>query len=292
MGKRWHRIEPEKKGMAMNLAKLIPAILLSVVLASPLWGAPRYGDATIEQGSLTVVRGGKRLNFTQSQGRVPVEEQDLLRVGPSSRVLLNTPQKATLTLGSNAVMHVKPWEKRERRGFLSMLFGRVRSSVAQLTGGEQFSLKTATATIGVKGTEFDTTQDVNQNVWTFTREGLVEFFGLEGLAVDIPPGNISVIVNGGSASDPTTLPPLMQSLLESLDAVDPTSDAAGELPGGQELVDSGIVDQGQLDESKQEGGGTGDTGDTGSENVTGQSTDDAQQSSAAARAKLDIRFER
>jgi len=278
----------------MNLAKLIPAIVISLALAVPAWAAAPYGDATIEQGSLTVVRGGKRLQFSQGQGRVPVEEQDLLRVGPNSRVLLSTPEKATLTLGSNAVMHVKPWERQERRGFLRMLFGRVRSTVAQLTGGEQFSMKTATATIGVKGTEFDTTQDSNQNVWTFTREGVVEFVGLEGPPVDIVPGNISVVVNGRSATPPAPLPPQMETTVENLDAPEPTSNEAGELPGGGELVESGIVPETELQESQQEETTTTTSTetDTSTDSVLEQSLDDAQQSSASQRAKLDIRFER
>jgi hypothetical protein len=141
--------------LGMRSATTAGAVMALVMASSPAgWAASKYGDATVEQGSMTIIREGSAINVKASGQTVPVNEQDLVRVRDDSRVVLKTADRATVTLGANAVFQVQPWEQQEKKGLFKMLFGRFRASVAGLTGGERFNAKTATATIGVKGTEY------------------------------------------------------------------------------------------------------------------------------------------
>jgi hypothetical protein len=131
------------------------ALGLALIIASalPAWAQDKYGDAVLEKGTLTVVRGGQNLKFNKANESVPVFIDDLLRVGEDSRVSLKTREKSTINMGANAVFQVKPFQFQEKQGFARMLFGRFRSVVSGLSGGESVNAKTATAVIGVKGTE-------------------------------------------------------------------------------------------------------------------------------------------
>ncbi len=241
----------------MNAIRFAFALVVTFLLAVPLWGAPRYGDATIESGSMTVVRDGRRQQFTQQQGRVPINQQDLIRVGPKSRVRLKTTEKAIVTLGSNAVMHIKPWRRRQESGFLRGLFGKFRALVTGLAGAEKFAVKTATATIGVKGTEFTLAVSPAGDAWVTAIESVTELTGLEGFAQSVTPGTISVVIAGKPATAPAPVPQAMQTQVEDLDSPEPTAPEAQTLPGATEMVEAGIVTEADVEESKQEDGTTG-----------------------------------
>jgi hypothetical protein len=137
----------------MRVAASALGIALLIATALPVLAQDRYGDAVVEKGELTVVRGGQNLKFNKPNESVPVVVGDVLRVGADSRVVLKTREKSTISMGANAVFQVKPFQYQEKQGFARMLFGRFRSVVAGLTAGETVNAKTATAVIGVKGTE-------------------------------------------------------------------------------------------------------------------------------------------
>ena len=137
----------------MRFTASILGIALIIAIALPAWAQEKYGDAILEKGTLTVVRGGQNLKFSKAPESIPVFVDDLLRVGEDSSVSLKTREKSTINMGANAVFQVKPFQFQEKQGFARLLFGRFRSVVSGLTGGESMNTKTATAVIGVKGTE-------------------------------------------------------------------------------------------------------------------------------------------
>jgi len=137
--------------MRFTVAALGIALLIGFAL--PAWAQDKYGDALLEKGTLTIVRGGQNLKFAKANESIPVFVDDVLRVGADSRVSLKTREKSTINMGANAVFQVKPFQFQDKQGFARMLFGRFRSVVTGLTGGESVNSKTATAVIGVKGTE-------------------------------------------------------------------------------------------------------------------------------------------
>lgn len=128
-------------------------VALLALTASVVTAQDKYGDALLQKGELTVIRRGQNLKFNQANQSVPVFVDDVLRVGADSSVVLKSRDKATISMGANAVFQVKPFEYQEKKGFARMLFGRFRSVIQGLGGQESMNAKTATAVIGVKGTE-------------------------------------------------------------------------------------------------------------------------------------------
>lgn len=73
----------------MVSALLAGAVMAAAMVNGPaVWAAARYGDAVVEEGTMTIVREGQSLSFKASGQAVPVNERDLVRVRDASRVVL------------------------------------------------------------------------------------------------------------------------------------------------------------------------------------------------------------
>ena len=232
--------------------------LMLVLLGVPgaTLAATPYGEAVVEKGRITVMRDGKNMRFRKSATPITIQEGDLIRVRRKSQVLLKSREKATITLGANAVFHVQAWKAKEKSGFARMLFGRVRASITGLTGGERFNVKTATATIGVKGTGYRSAVNPRGDAMLITTENVVQFGGPTGGDQDVGINNISVVVNGRAASAPVLTPDVVAQVFsdDNLDSPPANSDAARGLPAEKELVEAGIIDQDDADEGKKDTG--------------------------------------
>jgi hypothetical protein len=217
--------------------------------------AALYGNASVVQGEMTILRAGQAMRYAQGDDGINVEEGDLIRVRNRSRVMLATVEKATINLGSNAVFQVKPFEKKEEKGLFRVLFGRFRAKISGLAGNERFNVKTATATIGVKGTEYTSFTTATGATGAGVTESQVTFIDNNGVTHEIPTGFFSLALNEG-AIDPIATPEELLGLItgDDLDSPPPGSPGANDIPGGQTLVDQGLIGGSQLDQS-----GTGDT---------------------------------
>ena len=230
------------------------SFLLTMIFlfGSGAMAATQYGNAVIEKGSMTVVREGRSLKFDQVDQEIPINEDDLLRVRPNSLVILNSREKAQITLGGNAIFHVKPWQSKGKTGFMRALFGKFRASVVNLLGGEQFNVRTATATIGVKGTEYQTQVTNRGTTLTIVRESVVGFQGQRGAEVDIGEGMVSVVININPATPPVPVPPAVaaQHGRDNLEAPAPNGPQGGTLAGERGLIEAGILTEEDLNEGK------------------------------------------
>jgi FecR protein len=241
----------------MKIAAILPWLLLA---AGMVWAATQYGEATVERGSMTIIREGRTLKFEQSAQSVPVNEQDLIRVRPDSLVQLKSRENATLTLGANAVFEVKPWQSHGRSGFMRALFGRFRAAVASLSGGEQFNVKTATATIGVKGTEYLTQVTNRGGTLLIVTNHVVGFQGQTGGESNVGTGFLALIINFHPPTPNSHVPPGLENLFNNLGSPNPNSDDAGHFLGANILINTGIINQDQLNEGQGNGGGGGGVG--------------------------------
>ena len=237
---------------ALKIATVLPILLL---VSGVLWAAPQYGEAMIEQGSMTIVREGRSMNFEKSATAVPVNEEDLIRVRPDSLVQLKSRENATITLGSNAVFQVKPWQSHGKSGFLRALFGRFRAAVVGLSGGEQFNMKTATATIGVKGTEYDGQVTNSGGTLLIVVNHIVGFQGQRGGEHDVHEGFVSLILNFNPPTPPAPTPPGLVG--KDLNSPPANSPEGGNFNGQILLIGAGIVTQDELDQGQNSGGGGG-----------------------------------
>ncbi|MCZ6728500.1 MAG: FecR domain-containing protein [SAR324 cluster bacterium] len=231
----------------MNATKITILASFVLILSLPAWGATKYGDASINKGKVIVLRAGKRLTFDSNDRNVQINHQDVVRLGQDSSMVLSTVEKATITLGSNAVLHVKSWQRREQKGFFRMLFGRMRAKISGLVGSERFNVRSATATIGVKGTEETLLTNVQGDCVVAVSESVVQLGGLDGKVLDVPEGAASAVVGGITPQVTFTVDP---ATVANLDSDKPTADVSMQVPLGQTLVDNGVVTQEQIDRSE------------------------------------------
>ena len=230
---------------------------LAVVLGIALIGeatarAVTFGQAEVNRGAIVLVRSGIKTRYDSPRSDIPIEQGDVLLVQSASQAVLHT-GKATLTLGENTVFQVEPWEAKTESGSLRFLFGKFRASVVSLAVGEHFAVKTATATIGVKGTEFAGAATAQGDVVVLVTNSVVEITGLSGQPQSAAPGQIVVAINGKEAATPPALPPPeVRAALEAPQMESPraTAAAASNLPAEKTLVQSGIVTEAELVQSK------------------------------------------
>jgi len=245
--------------MIPTATAIIAFVALMILGAGSGWSAVKYGDAILEKGAMTVLREGRTLRFDQANEQIVINENDLIRVRPASRVVLNSREKASLVLGGNSVFHVKPWQSKGKTGFMRALFGKFRASVVGLLGGEQFNVKTATATIGVKGSGYRSQVTNRGGTLLLVEDHTIGLQGQRGPEVDVPEGFVSLTITIFPSSPATGAP---QGLLnkfgsDDLDSGGANSPGGGSFVGEKDLVDGGLVDQGTLDDGKGSGGGDG-----------------------------------
>lgn len=277
----------------MKIMRITTLFILGVLLALPAWGATKYGDATIEKGKLTVLREGKRLVFSPADRQVSINHLDVIRLGPESSVILQTVEKATITLGSNAVLQVEPWKRREKKGLMRMLFGRFRATVTGLVGAERFNVKTSTATIGVKGTDLTGLQTPNDRtlVWVENShsQAPVALEGLIGDEKDLEVGFASAVVGTTPAANPVRATPELKEELKNLNAPRPNSFGANSLP--PQAGNAGLPTDGGDDGDQGGGDGGGDDGNQG-DDAADQAQDQAGTGTEEGfRANIGIGFE-
>lgn len=279
-----------------NATRIVALSILGIFLSASAWAATKYGNANIAKGKITVLREGGRLTYREGDDEVQINHLDVIRVGRNSNMVLSTVEKATVTLGSNAVFQVKPWQRKEEKGFFRMLFGRMRAKISGLGANERFNVHTATATIGVKGTEEIILTNVQGDATVGVTESVVSLRGRGGGQLNIVEGSASGSVGGRT---PTGSFPITSDF-QQLDSSDPTSDDAIKVPLGKLLVQNGIVSQAEVDASERgasegvELPGEADTGQSNAQEVLDQAAESAQEAateSSTIIAPVTVEFE-
>ncbi|MFI5399916.1 MAG: FecR domain-containing protein [SAR324 cluster bacterium] len=228
-------------------------MMLGILTAgAPSGWSVALGQAEITAGSLVLVRSGAKTVFASPHAPIAIEQGDVLLVQSASQAVLKA-GKGTLTLGANTVFQVQPWEFKSQTGYLRLLFGKFRASVVGLSGGESFNIKTATATIGVKGTEFAGAATAQGDVVVLVTNSVVQMTGQSGPTQSIAPGQVVVALNAKeTATAPALPPPELKADLEQakLDSPPVSAAASSNLPEETALVRTGIVTQKELFEAK------------------------------------------
>jgi len=204
----------------------------------------------VRQGALHILHDQKRVSYPEGTKAVPIELGDVLLVQPKSVVVLRE-RKATLTLGSNAVFQIKADGGDDNA--LRSLFGRFQATVQKHFANEVYTVKTSTATIGVKGTEFQVATSAQGDITLLCTESVVEVTAPSGDAQTVLPGQVVVALNGKDTVTPAALPPeaVKTALSDNhLDSPPVTAKAASNLPAEASLVTAGIVTESELRNAK------------------------------------------
>ena len=128
----------------MAVLKFAAVLIVGFSLANSAQALVQFGEAEICAGELLVVREGKRWLFRSHRATVKIFQNDILRVGRGSLVILRAGDRSLLMrLGSNSVVEVRPWRKKEKRGWIRIHYG--HADVTILTRDRRVYMRTASA---------------------------------------------------------------------------------------------------------------------------------------------------
>ena len=179
--------------MQKKISFLFMSLLLVVTTA---YGLEEYGKITVLQGRLAIIRDDGVMTYDQGDGKISVLNNDVLRVGQSSAAILETIENTTIKIGSNAVFEVRPWKRKSKFGYLRMLFGKGIFHTKKLFKRKRFRIKTATATIGVKGTTCSPEVTSIGNTSLACQLGTGTMTSTQGVSFDVPANTISFTLAG------------------------------------------------------------------------------------------------
>ncbi len=104
-----------------------------------------------------------------------IEQEDTLKVGEDSFCELQFGDKASVRIQENTEVALDTilLEPGQANVTVKLAVGSILSKVGKLSGDERFSVKTSTATCGVRGTEFMVREDPDKTTTVAVKEGVV-----------------------------------------------------------------------------------------------------------------------
>jgi hypothetical protein len=155
-------------------------------------------------GEVSVFQNGK---WVVGKPDLPVVAQDTVKTGPGSKAELLYDDTSRIWISENSEVRVG-WVGEE--GLLDLLVGKIRAKM-KLLSGRKFSVKSPSAVVSIRGTEFVFTDKGD----LFVMEGLVQFANAVGNSnADIGAGQYSGIDQAGAAAPAANMTDEQKSSLE------------------------------------------------------------------------------
>lgn len=139
------------------------------------------GEITAIQGNATILPAGAHRTRPASVGTV-VYARDVLQTETNARMRIRFKDESLLTLGASASFRVNRFDYSKERGTVTALLtvakGFFRSITGKLKLRRNTVVRTSTATLGIRGTDFmgEATSELTQ---VFVSEGAVAVTGLD-----------------------------------------------------------------------------------------------------------------
>lgn len=279
--------------MAIQIKKLA-LIFLAVLLCSTAYGATKYGEATIKKGNVVIVRDGRMYLYTTANNPVTLYEKDTIRTLKNTSLTLYNPDQHRIILGSNAIMQLKKWRKKKEQGILRMLFGKFRARTAAVQKRTRLNVRTATATIGIKGSLGDgaTSSDFTS---LSNLSGDMSVSNNEGDEVDVPSGQFAFNVDGKDQDfsfedipdyDPGKSEDEMETAdTDNLDTEDPKE--VDVPPVIEDAIEEGVTEVADADDDLDGDDLEGDEGLPDIVNTVGDIINDIQDTASDANPSID-----
>ncbi len=159
----------------MNRLVIVAVCLLAAVSAAA--AQPLFGEIEYVEGEVTLSRGGKSLGDLNIGDEVQVD--DFIKTGADGVAVIalnrSTGMRGTLSVKSKSAVYVRmSQDSSGPKSTLELVAGQIGSKVSKLSGSPTLQVKTDTAVMGVRGTEFGVSTSVSGNVVIFCTEGAVE----------------------------------------------------------------------------------------------------------------------
>jgi len=197
---------------------LVFALLLAPTMSM---AAGAIAVLTVEQGVIKMRRGNQDRFVTPRDGLIPMEEGDDLHSGNGGKgSLFFERENQKIAIYPNSMFQVKAYTNNRSSFFLP--FGKTLVSVLnKLRPQQRFEVQTATATIGIKGTEFVLGSDGFSKTYLLTLEGVVSIINPEfpNMEVLVPKDQATVSERGNPPPPPVIVPPAARETVVKSDTV-------------------------------------------------------------------------
>ncbi len=192
----------------------LSVVILPVVLLA-FGSGDSVGTVAVKSRLAWVLRDGKKLAINNFGLKIKVN--DVVKTDNGGQAQVSLDNGNNIYVASNTEIQLTEQVIGEETGGISQIiklfYGKIRAKI-QRTRKKRFVVKTATATIGVKGTDF-ITEFVEEKTRVGTVEGLVNLLSDKtNQSLDIPPGSM------GSVSIAGELMPLEEFAGELMDGVE------------------------------------------------------------------------
>lgn len=227
----------------MKSGKVVLAALAAMMLAAgPAVAAEPIGRVTDVLGQAFAIRGAEGTRRTL-RNFAPVFEGDRLETGSNGQVRVILTDDSVISLAPNSELEVTQLvlnnQKQERRGFLSLVRGRVRALISRYTSAvdSRYEISTPTAVAGIRGSTVVVgtgLDDTEFGTFCATEEGDIEWC-VGGNCTPVPPNTISFVGPDGGWTDPVGLSPNLTGTYLGpvrFGTVPPPMSGQGGVPGG------------------------------------------------------------
>lgn len=183
-----------KNSPEVRLLLLLLSLLIVPVSLYGFGSEDRIGVVTLRTRPAWVIRDGKQMQI--GSFGLNLKKNDLVKTSSKGKVQIDLESGNSILLASNTELkltqEVIGKKDSEVTSVFSLIFGKIRSKV-QKTRKRRFLVKTATATIGVKGTDF-VTEFIEEKTRVGTVEGLVNLMSEKTKeSIDIPAGSMGSV---------------------------------------------------------------------------------------------------
>lgn len=203
-------------------------VLGSVISAFSFSDSQGVGTVSITQAPVYVIRNGIQKSI--GSFGLSLKLNDEVVTGDTGKAYIMLSDESQIVVGAKTRLKITKGAI-EKKGsgikrFILGLIGKIRARVKKSQG--TFQVKTSTATIGVKGTDFIV--DFSGTETTVgTLEGLVNMkSNASGQDLDIPPGKMSSVSSGGEVMKLTDISGTLLTGVEIAGEKMPEKDISGE----------------------------------------------------------------
>lgn len=168
---------------------MLKIFTLLLLFASFLFA--NVGTVSLVEGKATILRNGQTLNANMGD---KVENKDIISTQVNSKIKITFIDNTIVTIGKESSLNIEEYifNSKEAKTELNVLKGAFHTITGQIgkVNPDKFKLKTKSASIGIRGTEFY--GDENRIVCTQGRIVVLS----NGISVDVPAGNyINIFAN-------------------------------------------------------------------------------------------------
>jgi ferric-dicitrate binding protein FerR (iron transport regulator) len=143
--------------------------LAGVVPVSAAWAADSAATLSYVKGEVQVASHGAT---APGKAGAALAKGDVIRTGRDSAAMIRLADGSLVKLNTETALEVGQAERGTTE--LNLRSGAVFSKVAKQGARDRFVIRTKTAVMGVRGTQFFTSSGADADVWMCVREGKVE----------------------------------------------------------------------------------------------------------------------